>query len=744
MRVVVVEKGPVVSAVPKDPNLRNGGGGGVSGRGSGSDRNSRSLFVSSSSSSSPIKQSSAESDVHSTRRTLPNYTRPLPSSGKSEPAEAEESSKMSSEEVAELAQAIHNHADVLYESWKKGQEAFNMKRMEDTLELLADPGLTPKLEHLVSTFVRRDKAKRQQFQQQLSPPPEGDPTQRESSPSGSSLPRKPLPKSILAVVQRFETQGNVASGGGTSSGGVGGKPEIQRERSPVAGDGLVKFAVPGVGAVTKNVLWAETINKHQSSERILDRMSPVPSGGAGSLSPNSNSNNQKSFITEQSINLQSGNNGVSSPSNVSLPSMTHNIPISSAANNNVSSSPSSAGKTVITPTGKVVRHIPIERLDEPTTSVNKPMLSPPSRFLPGANPTAGRAVSVKPVSPVVFTIPDEEPQKSPNNNGNKFKASDIQALELEEEKLFQALRTGQVLIPGYSPQPPPSNGNNSSSSSSIPPREKLSPNQVDSNGISNSNSRVAFAKERIRQSQEHPLTQQRLEMQKRLPSPSGSLAAAIAMQQGKLKFQQSNNGMSPHHHHHHHVPSTPATDDEPFTTSTVKENGRNSFVRFGPGATVADRVQLFEKYPSHIASSLANNNSHLLNKTISPSHSILTSGSSSSVLLSSQEAPWPKTSNGNSAGSGSVSVSNGRHVGGVNGVQQSPHHQTIQQQQQQPTVSNNVTAPWRTPSPVRDQNSQQQHIITILHDQVVISNISSSIKLPPAAAKSMCELSLSV
>lgn len=46
---------------------------------------------------------------------------------------------MSSEEVAELAQAIHNHADVLYESWRKGQEAFNMKRMEDTLELLAGP-----------------------------------------------------------------------------------------------------------------------------------------------------------------------------------------------------------------------------------------------------------------------------------------------------------------------------------------------------------------------------------------------------------------------------------------------------------------------------------------------------------------------------------------------------------------------------------------------------------------------------
>jgi len=586
---------------------------------------------------------------------------------------------MSSEEVAELAKAIHNHADVLYESWKKGQEAYNMKRMEDTLELLADPGLTPKLEHLVSTFVRRDKAKRQQFQQQFSPPPESDDQKRETSPLGSSsVPRKPLPKSILAVVQRFETQGN------------GNKPEVQRERSPIAGDNLVKFAVPGVGAVTKNVLWAESINKHQTSEKVLDRMSPTP--GNVTVGPASPSNHLKSFTTEQSIHLQSGNGPINrnnSNSDGAPNEMTHNISHTSTPVIKVQSSPqisptNSGANIVITSSGKVVRNIPIERIDEPMQTNNNHSRATPRHFISNKQNSS----PIKFSSPSMYSIKEGSLLQDQNKSANLNNAN-IQELEREEEKLFQALRTGQVLIPGYSPSPPPQNNGSNNGSVHISP--SVSPNyEPNSNGIAPSHSRVAFAKERIRQSQENPLTQQRLELQKRLPSPSGSLAAAIAVQQGKLKFQHGTGGSQ-----HHVPPPTPPSDDEPFTTSTVKENGRNSFVRFGPGATVADRVQLFEKYPSNL-SSLANNLKSSLHSNFN-----LISGApaNSTVLLSSQEAPWPK------------------HVVCNNASNKLSHITSQVSNQLQSQIQPNATAPWRT-SPVRENS--QQHIIPIHHDQVAI------------------------
>src|SRR5687768_17093944 len=110
------------------------------------------------------------------------------------------------QDVAELAQAINSHADVLYESWRSSKDnnldrsisagpppvgilqqverplydIIALKRMEDTLELLADPSLTPKLEHLVSNFVRKDKAKRQHGSP--SPSPSGISSRRRSSP----------------------------------------------------------------------------------------------------------------------------------------------------------------------------------------------------------------------------------------------------------------------------------------------------------------------------------------------------------------------------------------------------------------------------------------------------------------------------------------------------------------------------------------------------------------------------------
>ncbi|XP_021943705.1 uncharacterized protein LOC110842304 isoform X1 [Folsomia candida] len=432
------------------------------------------------------------------------------------------SSEMSSEEVAELAQAIHNHADVLYESWRKGQEAFNMKRMEDTLELLADPGLTPKLEHLVSTFVRRDKAKRQQFNS-----PEGaggndsQNQRRESSPIGgvNNNTRKPLPKSILAVVQRFEPQQSLSPPGPKGQ-------EIpvlihsSREASPATTTGdnnPARINLPGVGPVTKNVVWAETINKHNTTtERIGDRgSSPIPTPI-----------NIKTYLDSSN---QATNNGIT--------------------------------KTIISPTtGKIVRErtIPIERSNDTNDSSfnnknNGVSLQSAStrdnRFSPG------RVISTA------------GPTISPTYTTN--------ALEQEEEKLLRALQVNQVVVaPKYS---------SNKIGSSIPPREKVL-----------FQTKVDFAKERIRQSQEHPLTQQRLELQKRLSLPNGNLAAAIALQQGKLKFQPSRSA-------HSALDETDLHGHGQVHNGGGKEitNGK-SFVRFGPGATVADRVQLFEKYPTHI------------------------------------------------------------------------------------------------------------------------------------------------
>ncbi|CAG7816149.1 unnamed protein product [Allacma fusca] len=470
---------------------------------------------------------------------------------------------MSSEEVAELAQAIHSHADALYESWTKGPEAIRrMTRMEDTLELLADPGLTPKLEHLVSTFVRRDKAKRQGngtiivnnntiSRHQTSPPPS-----KEDSVSGTvvtNIPitvqqqvnganKKPLPKSILAVVQRFEPSSSSSSSSSTSSSSPLVSVPVVNNNS-VLNSSAVSTVFPalpsdplriaGVGNVSRNVLWAESNSRHTVTEKSLRHVHPNSSPPESPLSR--------------------------------------------------SRSPT------LSPTRKVrERHIPIERCDDEPSSPR--------------DSTSTRVLNVNKVETTQNVLVN-------NLTGLGGKRGDIKELEREEERLFQALRTGQIIPTTLSPN-----------------FEALRERAF---APLSSSPRIAFAKERIRQSQEHPLTQQRLELQKRLPSPSSSLAAAIAVQQGKIKFQ-------------------PGFDEEhvPSPTITVRENGigRHSWVsslRFNNGASVADRVQLFEKYPSHMVSPPPS--PPLLSNSVSlssPSHpAVMSNGSSNVSIVNVSMAP---------------------------------------------------------------------------------------------------------
>lgn len=498
---------------------------------------------------------------------------------------------MSSEEVAELAQAIHNHADALYESWTKGQEAMNMKRMEDTLELLADPGLTPKLEHLVSSFVRRDKAKRQfhsqvQQRQQKSPPKTLDPQdipQNEREPSPGSLGRKTLPKSILAVVQRFEQPATT---------------DINRERSPSSifssanhsgspvmlennnVDSNNKASSMVVGPVPRNAIWAEPNNRQQVGDRKVGRVSSPAFGTStsGSTSP-----------PTPNSSIAGGNK------------------LYNAVHRSYSASPSPVENSSPV-AGNKERHIPIDRYDGGS--------GPPNTQLITAN-----GFSSSPVKPKSGMVNTQQPQTTlPSTPGVTFK-NEMRELEREEERLFHALRTGQLVHGGsggvttfsshHSPTqnvPPDSGSPRGSvvSSSTDLLGSPLSP-AASPNGT-NGYSRVAFAKERIRQSQQHPLTQQRLELQKRLPSPTGSLAAAIAVQQGKLKFQP---GLATPTLNGNITSSTPLASHPLFAAMVDEGNGsikdsqytggyhsRFNGFRFGPGSSVADRVQMFEKYPS--------------------------------------------------------------------------------------------------------------------------------------------------
>lgn len=615
---------------------------------------------------------------------------------------------MSSEEVAELAQAIHNHADALYESWTKGQEAINMKRMEDTLELLADPGLTPKLEHLVSSFVRRDKAKRQfhqQPQRQKSPPksassldPQDITQQNEREPSPGSIGRKALPKSILAVVQRFEQPQQ--------------PQDITRERSPsqmfapvpvatmgnhhnhessnsvVDGAGS-KFNMPGIGPVTRNVIWAESSsssNRQQLSEKKIGRMnSPVigvPSSASPSPSPVANQpgggTTIKLFNSQQAMQR----------------------------NRSYSTSPGPGGDI-----GKE-RHIPIERFDEASNSNNNTLVVKANGY---ANATSS---PIKPKNTIINTQQAEilhQPIHVMNSSPVPYK-NEMRELEREEERLFHALRTGQVVhgtfASHHAPTPnvppegcghrgglPTSPSDNMSATSS----PNLSPT-----GSTNGYSRVAFAKERIRQSQQHPLTQQRLELQKRLPSPSGSLAAAIAVQQGKLKFQPpsasttTSSSTSPNGTP---IPLTglplfSSVEDE--SAGTNRENqytggyhSRFNGFRFGPGSSVADRVQMFEKYPTSSIS------------FASPPHS---PGSSSSSSTTSS-AP--------------VSPSSRLSLDAASSISSSIVAARKQQLQQQPVVSSSTTAPWRS-SPGRENlNVTSSSAATNLHHTINIANVNS-------------------
>lgn len=638
---------------------------------------------------------------------------------------------MSSEEVAELAQAIHNHADALYESWTKGQEAMNMKRMEDTLELLADPGLTPKLEHLVSSFVRRDKAKRQfhqqvqpQQQQRKSPPkstldPQDISQQNEREPSPGSLGRKALPKSILAVVQRFEQPQQ--------------PQDITRERSPsqmfapvvssimgshhhqqqhhdnnnsvVDGGGPNKTNMAGVGPVSRNVMWTESNRQQQVTERKVGRMSsPVMGiGTASSASPS----------PSPVGNQPGGGAGTTKVSN----SVQHNRSYST------SPGPGDVGSGV----GKE-RHIPIERYDDvcSNTHITKTNGYAASPSKPkSATLIASNTQSVPPPQTEMNHQMHHQPIVL-NNSPTPYK-NEMRELEREEERLFHALRTGQVVHGTLSSNRPPTENvpssvvevsevssrgglpTSTSSDMSGPSSPSLSPN-----GTTNGYSRVAFAKERIRQSQQHPLTQQRLEFKNKLPSPSGSLAAAIAMQQGKLKFQPQTT-ISPN------GPSSPIITHPLFSSvedesaGTIRENqytggyhSRFNGFRFGPGSSVADRVQMFEKYPT-TSISLA-----------SPPHS--PGSSSSSSTSSAPVSPSARLSASTLDASSSI----------ANSIVAARK----QQLQQQPLVSTSTTAPWRG-SPTRDtsiivtSSPSNHHVHTI-----GVSNVNSLTSAAPSSISS--------
>ena len=499
---------------------------------------------------------------------------------------------MSSEEVAELAQAIHSHADALYESWTKGPEAIRrMARMEDTLELLADPGLTPKLEHLVSTFVRRDKAKRQQssgggggatvgsvlnIRQEQSPPQLTSPLLKNVTGSGDTessvvtnipisvttttngSPKKPLPKSILAVVQRFEPSPPPSSYSPPSSAvPVNPTPVPPAPTFPALPADPLRLT--GVGTVSRNVLWAESNRRHTVREKSFNRhVNPLDNGSVISATTSTST-------TEEQRNTRGS---ISPPK---------------------------------------IRHIPILRCDEPAS------------------------VEIKPIS-------DD--------------------LAREEERLFHALRSGQVISTNHL-----TNNNNINNNLSYEALRASSP--------LSSSSRVAFAKERIRQSQEHPLTQQRLELQKRLPAPSSTLAAAIALQQGKTKFQP--NSEDDHHASNGFV-------------NHARENGRSSWVsslRFNNGASVADRVQLFEKYPVHIQSTLSSSNTN--------GSPVITTHTFSSPSITNNVSP---SHNNNSANVSIVSVSMAP-AKEVSTITSNNNSISIIRKQAQPSSSSTSSAPWR-------------------------------------------------
>lgn len=448
---------------------------------------------------------------------------------------------MSSEEVAKIAQAINSHADALYESWRRrsasrpvnnGSPAPNSeanvqipnnntnninksagasnrvqtRRMEDTLELLADPGLTPKLEHLVSNFVRQDREKRQQTIHQISPQgakvlpvsviagvPE---ITREISPSRNNSNRKPLPKSILAVVKRFE--------GPDESSSIQNQADLIMPQTKT----LVKTAVPGVGNVSRQVLWSQSSNSNRQaqSHANTERVSPIRNTGSS--------------------------------------------------------------KVTLRP-GKV-RLIPIER--EPSEDTR-------SRFSPS-----------KLDASLLARLESKKDSDSVDYPKRLSSEREILSLQREEEKLVKALRTGQIVTPPIGP---------------------------------NSNSRIAFAKERIRQSQENPLTQQRLELQKRLPYPSNNLSSALAVQQGKIRFQPGHmltvNGGdlsregSDEDLLYNRVSPYRDSNSSGSTSSTNGNNGgggRQQSLKLS-GSSVADRVQLFEKHPGPQLSAALSSNASL-------------------------------------------------------------------------------------------------------------------------------------
>lgn len=455
---------------------------------------------------------------------------------------------MSSDEVAELAEAIHSHADALYESWTKGKSPRNQgdrhmrNRMEDTLELLADPELTPSLESLVSNFVKRDKAKRQQFvnmttvetshkgdnligrARSVSPRLSDGEDMAQVSSFGQNN-RKVLPKSILDVVQRFES------------------PPIER-KSPIRVPPPSQLnALVGFGPVT--------------SKSIQDKLYGIPIQHQIKITGENQSPGTPSVLSPQlqpSLNIPA----VSTPPHlpydhhhVNRPGREHRIPI-------------------------------IEKNEE----------SPPAqKFYSYNDPRKQSSPSTDTPTNNIHII-----NVNMNSAGGNFrekhpdKTKGIKDLEQEEERLFHALRTGQVIPVEHRISPPRNNRNPT-------PEPRRSSPDVDI--LNNNNSRVAFAKERIRQSQEHPLTQQRLELQKRLPTPSSNLAAAIALQQGKNKFQVNGESTQTSQPRLHHIRI------EREGESHRNQNGRHSWAtdiqhRFGPGSSVADRVQQFEKYPAHI------------------------------------------------------------------------------------------------------------------------------------------------
>lgn len=533
-------------------------------------------------------------------------------------------------EVAELAKAINSHAEVLYESWKTNSSSNGpsntdnniqqhnniiepspssssssssiyqrplydiaaLKRMEDTLQLLADPDLTPKLEHYVSNFVRRDKAKRQQYSpidtnnsRRSASPVKIIPIEKESNGSGgnnnNNNPKKPLPKSILAAVQRFEPAAAPTS---EQQQQLDHRKSHERSRSPAAAAGLI---MPGIGSISRDVVTTESGRFAEKNFRVKSPLRSIVN----------NSNDLSSSIS--TINGPNDRNDGPSSNNTNNYHYERQVHKSNSKTSVLSNNNNNNSREI---------HIPIERIDENGAR---------SKIVNGNNTNSESMTS--------------RSRTSPSRRQFNGISDD---LEREEEKLVNALRTGQVLTSstkspfnksqpgtaksmdnnivrgqspvqhfrhhyiereGHSPSPGSSYDGTSPTNSSI----NLT------NGNNNTNSRIAFAKERIRHSQEHPLTQQRLELQKQLPSPSSNLAAAIAVQQGKIKFQPHNHQTRhyPPHESHQHGHFHPRLENQNSRESG--NNGRQNWVsniKFGQGgsSSVAERVQLFEKYPAYV------------------------------------------------------------------------------------------------------------------------------------------------